>query len=238
MADALPMLSMGPSPTWLLKLSTCQPITLASCWTACTWCCDICEWKRKLYAQLPWRLTLQQLDGRTGNSCWGAHCLVQESSSVTTVGRIPPSTVEARRAWYSFSRPIGSMTAGTGSRVGWLATPTWITACGAASKVAGCDYLAVSPSNLLATLLCPGRITHIVTLVGFGWGSDNRSKVRHLFPWCPSPVRLYPVTEGVVFSKWCVPHDSPSGYPQALLLSLWLRTADHWVPQAWLPGYD
>lgn len=42
-AEAFPMLSTGPSPTWLLKLSTCQPITLASCWTACTWCWDICN---------------------------------------------------------------------------------------------------------------------------------------------------------------------------------------------------
>lgn len=42
-ADAFPMLSTGPRPTWLLKLRTCQPITLASCWTACTWCCDICN---------------------------------------------------------------------------------------------------------------------------------------------------------------------------------------------------
>lgn len=41
MAEAFPMLSTGPSPTWLLKLRTCQPITLASCCTACTWCCDI-----------------------------------------------------------------------------------------------------------------------------------------------------------------------------------------------------
>lgn len=30
-ADAFPMLSTGPRPTWLLKLRTCQPITLASC---------------------------------------------------------------------------------------------------------------------------------------------------------------------------------------------------------------
>lgn len=42
-ADAFPMLSTGPRPTWLLKLRTCQPMTLASCWTACTWCCDICH---------------------------------------------------------------------------------------------------------------------------------------------------------------------------------------------------
>lgn len=42
-AEAFPMLSTGPRPTWLLKLRTCQPITLASCWTACTWCCDICD---------------------------------------------------------------------------------------------------------------------------------------------------------------------------------------------------
>lgn len=45
-ADAFPMLSTGPRPTWLLKLRTCQPITLASCWTACTWCWDICSSKR------------------------------------------------------------------------------------------------------------------------------------------------------------------------------------------------
>lgn len=42
MAEAFPMLSMGPRPTWLLKLNTCQPMTLASCCTAWTWCCDIC----------------------------------------------------------------------------------------------------------------------------------------------------------------------------------------------------
>lgn len=35
-AEAFPMLSTGPRPTWLLKLRTCQPMTLASCWTAWT----------------------------------------------------------------------------------------------------------------------------------------------------------------------------------------------------------
>lgn len=34
MAEAFPMLSTGPRPTWLLKLRTCQPMTLASCCTA------------------------------------------------------------------------------------------------------------------------------------------------------------------------------------------------------------
>lgn len=33
-AEAFPMLSTGPRPTWLLKLKTCQPMTLANCWTA------------------------------------------------------------------------------------------------------------------------------------------------------------------------------------------------------------
>lgn len=33
-AEAFPMLSTGPRPTWLLKLRTCQPMTLANCWTA------------------------------------------------------------------------------------------------------------------------------------------------------------------------------------------------------------
>lgn len=41
MAEAFPMLSTWPRPTWLLKLRTCQPMTLASCCTAWTWCCDI-----------------------------------------------------------------------------------------------------------------------------------------------------------------------------------------------------
>lgn len=44
MAEAFPMLSTWPRPTWLLKLRTCQPMTLASCCTAWTWCCDI--WNR------------------------------------------------------------------------------------------------------------------------------------------------------------------------------------------------
>lgn len=34
MAEAFPMLSAGPRPTWLLKLRTCQPMTLANCCTA------------------------------------------------------------------------------------------------------------------------------------------------------------------------------------------------------------
>lgn len=115
------MLSMGPSPTWLLKLSTCQPMTLASCWTACTWCCDICEWKWTLLTSA-WTLTLQWPDTMTVNFLWGFHCLAQEpyvmyeeSSCVTTRGRErpPPSTAEAKTAWRSLSLSTGSLRTGT-----------------------------------------------------------------------------------------------------------------------------
>lgn len=162
------MLSMGPSPTWLLKLRTCQPMTLASCWTACTWCCDICEWKRTLYWQSAWTFSLQWPDVMIVNFWWGFHYLAQEpyvmyeeSSCVWLLGggRAPPTTTtsiaEAKIAWHSPSLFTGSLR----TTHDQLDAPIWITTWGATIKVAGrAEYLPLT-LHVYSSLLCPGAST-------------------------------------------------------------------------------
>lgn len=105
----------------------------------------------------------------TVNFRWGAPRLAWESSSVTIQGRIPPSTAEAKTARDPSSLSAGSLSTGTGPQRGRAETPAWINECGATSKVTEGESLPVSASNPLATLLCPGRITHPVYQLALGW---------------------------------------------------------------------